>query len=77
VPAFSKKGTNVQIKDLRDEVVTILSLLETTESHLRAGDILLGILKIFELVKQLVECFGLMTGETQPTRVLSSQVTPA
>ena len=31
-----------------DEVVAILGLLETTESHLGAGDVLLGVLEVLE-----------------------------
>ena len=32
-----------------DEVVTVLGLLETTEGHLGAGDVLLGVLEVLEL----------------------------
>jgi hypothetical protein len=31
-----------------DEVVAVLGLLETTESHLGAGDVLLGVLEVLE-----------------------------
>lgn len=31
-----------------DEVVAVLGLLETTEGHLGAGDVLLGVLKVLE-----------------------------
>jgi len=31
-----------------DEVVTVLGLLETTEGHLGAGDVLLGVLEVLE-----------------------------
>lgn len=33
---------------LRNQVLPILLLLETTESHLGAGDVLLGVLKVSE-----------------------------
>lgn len=32
----------------RDEVVAVLRLLETTESHLGTGDVLLGVLEVLE-----------------------------
>lgn len=32
-----------------DEVVAVLGLLETAESHLRAWDVLLGVLEVLEL----------------------------
>jgi hypothetical protein len=32
-----------------DQVVTVLRLLETTESHLGAGNVLLGVLEVLEL----------------------------
>lgn len=32
-----------------DEVVAVLGLLETTEGHLGAGDVLLGVLEVVEL----------------------------
>ena len=32
-----------------DEVVTVLGLLETTEGHLGARDVLLGVLEVLEL----------------------------
>jgi hypothetical protein len=31
-----------------DEIVAVLGLLETTESHLGAGDVLLGVLEVLE-----------------------------
>jgi hypothetical protein len=34
---------------LRDEVVAVLGLLETTESHLGSGNVLLGVLEVGEL----------------------------
>jgi hypothetical protein len=34
--------------NLRDEVVPVLVLLQATESHLGAGDVLLGVLKVVE-----------------------------
>jgi len=30
-----------------DQIIPILALLQTTESHLRAGDVLLGVLEVF------------------------------
>jgi hypothetical protein len=35
--------------NIRDEVVALLGLLETTEGHLGAGDELLGVLEVLEL----------------------------
>ena len=32
-----------------DEVVSVLGLLETTESHLGTGNVLLGVLEVLEL----------------------------
>ena len=32
-----------------DQVVTVLGLLETTESHLGSGNVLLGVLEVLEL----------------------------
>jgi hypothetical protein len=32
-----------------DQVVAVLGLLETTEGHLGAGDVLLGVLEVLEL----------------------------
>lgn len=34
--------------NLRDEVVAVLGLLETTESHLGSGNVLLGVLEVLE-----------------------------
>jgi hypothetical protein len=34
---------------VRDQVVPLLLLLQTTESHLGAGDVLLGVLEVLEL----------------------------
>lgn len=36
------------IRNLRDEVVPLLALLETTEGHLGSGDELLGVLEVLE-----------------------------
>jgi hypothetical protein len=33
-----------------DQVVAVLGLLETTEGHLGAGDVLLGVLQVVELL---------------------------
>lgn len=35
--------------NIRDQVVPVLLLLQTTESHLGSGDVLLGVLKVLEL----------------------------
>lgn len=35
-------------KNLRNEVVAVLLLLETTEGHLGTGDVLLGVLEVSE-----------------------------
>ena len=35
---------------IRDEIVPLLGLLETTESHLGTGDKLLGVLEVLELL---------------------------
>ena len=36
-------------KYLRDQIVAVLLLLQTTEGHLGAGDVLLGVLEVVEL----------------------------
>lgn len=58
-----------------DEVVAVLVLLETTEGHLGAGNVLLGVLEVLEL-----GCVSLDKGRTRsgasPTRVFSSHVMP-
>jgi hypothetical protein len=38
-----------------DQVVPVLVLLETTESHLSTGNVLLGVLEVLELY--IVSCF--------------------
>ena len=38
-----------EIGNIRDQVVSLLGLLETTEGHLGAGDELLGVLEVLEL----------------------------
>lgn len=35
--------------NVRDQVVPVLALLQTTEGHLGAGNVLLGVLEVFEL----------------------------
>jgi hypothetical protein len=35
--------------NIRDEVIPLLALLETTEGHLGTGDELLGVLEVLEL----------------------------
>lgn len=37
--------------DLRDEVIPVLVFLQATKSHFRAGDVLLGVLKVVKLLK--------------------------
>ena len=39
---------------IRDQIISVLALLETTESHLGAWNVLLWILKVFELGGELV-----------------------
>lgn len=46
-PHCSKLG--VEIGDIRDQVVSLLGLLQTTEGHLGTGDELLGVLEVLEL----------------------------
>jgi hypothetical protein len=36
-------------ESIRDQVIPVLLLLETTEGHLRTGNELLGVLEVFEL----------------------------
>lgn len=36
-------------EDVRDQVIPVLGLLQATKGHLRAGDILLRVFKVFEL----------------------------
>lgn len=40
-------------KSIRDQVIPVLVLLETTEGHLGAGDVLLGVLEVGELQNAL------------------------
>lgn len=35
--------------EVRDQVVTVLGLLETAKGHLGAGDVLFGVLEVLEL----------------------------
>ena len=37
------------LAQVRDQVVPVLRLLQTAESHLRAGDVLLWVLEVLEL----------------------------
>lgn len=37
--------------NIRDQVVAVLGLLETTKGHLGAGDVLLWVLEVLELCK--------------------------
>lgn len=62
--------------NIRDQVVALLALLQTTEGHLGAGDELLGVLEVLELWGRLAAVHGL-PGTNPLTRVFSSQVTPA
>lgn len=41
--------SGVKEVNIRDEVVPVLLLLQTTEGHLGAGDVLLGVLEVGEL----------------------------
>ena len=36
-------------RNLRDQVIAVLRLLETTEGHLGTGDVLLGVLEVVKL----------------------------
>ncbi len=36
-------------KDVRDEIVPVLALLQSTERHLGPRNVLLGVLEVFEL----------------------------
>jgi hypothetical protein len=61
-----------------DQVVTVLGLLEATESHLGAGNVLLGVLEVFELrcvSPSCPVCFCFSVWRSR-TRVPSSQVMP-
>ena len=42
--------------EVGDQVVPVLALLETTERHLRAGDVLLWVLEVFKLCRLLAYC---------------------
>ena len=35
--------------DIRDQIIPILGLLQSTKSHLRTGDVFLGVLEVLEL----------------------------
>ena len=53
----------VDRENIRDEVVPVLGLLETTEGHLGAGNKLLGVLEVLELKKtSATRVFQLKTG---------------
>ena len=54
-----------------DQVIPVLPLLETTECHLGAWDVLLGILEVFELSSPLAShiLFLRRTGAHRLTRV--------
>ena len=41
--------------DLRDEFIPVFVFLQTTKSHFRARDVLLGVLKVLKLLK--VSCW--------------------
>lgn len=74
------KQANIRnTEDLRDEVVPLLALLETTEGHLGTGDVLLGVLEVGELRNCVSEASSkqLEVGDAKHTRVFSSQVIPA
>lgn len=42
--------------EVGDEVVAVIGLLETTERHLGARNVLLGVLEVLELQKLSVTC---------------------
>lgn len=42
--------------EVGDEVVAVIGLLETTERHLGARNVLLGVLEVLELQKWSVTC---------------------
>ena len=48
-PLGGRPGLAALADDVRDEVLPVLLLLETTEGHLGAGDVLLGVLEVGEL----------------------------
>jgi hypothetical protein len=63
----------------RDEVVSVLLLLETTESHLGSGNVLLGVLKVVK-ERLLVPCdtlllVGVGVGETLDLTGLAAKET--
>ena len=61
---FDNDGENI-----RDQVVAVLVLLQATECHLCAGNILLWILKILELNHMLLLCEAVWVGRLPLTRV--------
>ena len=48
-----------------DQVVAVLGLLETTEGHLGAGNVLLGVLEVLEL-EFVSECSSQQYGNVVP-----------
>lgn len=52
MPRGKKKGGGNTGRCVRDQVVPILCLFQTAECHLRAGDVFLGILEVFELYNE-------------------------
>ena len=48
-PLGGRPGLAALADDVRDEVLPVLLLLETTEGHLGTGDELLGVLEVGEL----------------------------
>ena len=60
-----------------DQVVTVLGLLETTEGHLGAGNVLLGVLEVLKLRCVSLSCpVYLFSVWRDRTRVPSFQVMP-
>lgn len=49
-------------KNLRNQVISVCRLLETTEGHLGAGEVLLGVLKVVEEGLVLPGDAGLLVG---------------
>jgi hypothetical protein len=65
-------------KNIRDQVVPFLALLQTTEGHLGTGDELLGVLQVGELQRRIsMAHIEQVLKMLLHTRVFSSQVTPA
>ena len=44
------------VPEVGDQVISVLGLLQTTESHLGAGNVLLWVLEVFKLLRLLARC---------------------